>query len=440
MAKLDIEQARGGASSCLGWNVSSVFGLGFLTGAGNRGPVFVANHARPPPRPRRPRRRPRRLRSPRPISELLFGNGETWNEKGAEVMEALSRQRVDICGLQEHMFFGFPWTQSGPYNNGQGLQIQVLLPSTSRHIFGKELGRQSYWSPARLWQDHSSQAAHRQGSFYLTLGVCTTSGPTWKWKRTLLWQAAIRCCKGCSQWDTYPSWWLEQSRWHSCQCVQPDTHGGHGFSTCNTAGESILEFAIANCLCVGNTWLKKRVMYLIAYSSSGDSTQADHILYNKSFSSTVSNVKFIPNEEWVKHQHMVVCDFTVHIPHIKNHKFSPHIQTWKLRDPATASQFQLAFKVKMMTAAAAVATAAGADADTTSRVESAWSKLKGPLLGCCHRSLWCLLESPVEIRNLVVEWTGGRSCMREACTVQSLQCPKEGRHDGRGQGGKDCLH
>ena len=43
---------------------------------------------------------------------------------------------------------------------------------------------------------------------------------------------------------------------------------------------------------------------------------------------------------------MVVCDFTAHIPHVKNCMFSPRIQTWKLRDPATASQFQSAFMVK----------------------------------------------------------------------------------------------
>ena len=57
-------------------------------------------------------------------------------------------------------------------------------------------------------------------------------------------------------------------------------------------------------------------------------------------------------------------DFTAHIPGAKKHTFSPHIRTWKLSDPATASQLQSAFKVKTMTAAAAVATAAGADADT----------------------------------------------------------------------------
>ena len=73
-------------------------------------------------------------------------------------------------------------------------------------------------------------------------------------------------------------------------------------------------------------------------------------------------------------------DFSAHIPCVKKRKFSPRIWTWKLRDPTTAILFQSAFKVKTVTAAAAVAIASGADADTANHVESAWSKLKGPLL------------------------------------------------------------
>ena len=42
-----------------------------------------------------------------------------------------------------------------------------------------------------------------------------------------------------------------------------DAHGGHGFGISNTEGERILEFAIANGLCVGNTWSKKKGTHLI---------------------------------------------------------------------------------------------------------------------------------------------------------------------------------
>ena len=66
--------------------------------------------------------------------------------------------------------------------------------------------------------------------------------------------------------------------------------------------------------------------------------------------------------------------------HVKKRKFSSQIRTWKLRDPATANQFQSAFKVETMTSAAAVATAVGADADTANRLV----KAEGPFAGCCH--------------------------------------------------------
>ena len=92
---------------------------------------------------------------------------------------------------------------------------------------------------------------------------------------------------------------------------------------------------------------------------------------------------YSPNEECVKQHYMVLCDFSaniMNIPRVKKRKFSPRIWTWKLRDPTTAILSQSAFKVKTMTAAAAVVIASGADADTANHVESAWSKLKGPLL------------------------------------------------------------
>ena len=74
------------------------------------------------------------------------------------------------------------------------------------------------------------------------------------------------------------------------------------------------------------------------------------------------------------------------------------------------------FKVTTMTSAAAVATTVGVDADTAYRI----AKAERSFAGCCHRCLWSLQESPVEIWNLVVEWTSGWSYTREVCMVQSL--------------------
>ena len=160
-----------------------------------------------------------------------------------------------------------------------------------------------------------------------------------------------------------------------------DAHSRYGFCAKNKQTRSVqknkecerfLEFAIANGLCVSNTWFRKRDSHLITYCSSSDSTKIDYIFCYKSSCSAVSNMKVIPNKERSKQHHMVMCYFTVHTPHVKKCNFSSCICTWKLRDPATARQLQSAFKVKTMTVVAAVSTTVGTDADTANCVESAW--------------------------------------------------------------------
>ena len=154
-----------------------------------------------------------------------------------------------------------------------------------------------------------------------------------------------------------------------------EAHGGHGYGVRNAEGESVLEFAIANDLIVGNTLFRKRDSHLITYSS-GDhhKTQIDYILFRKRLRSAVSNVKVIPNEECVKQHHLVVCDLTVSMPLNKKRKFVPRIRTWKLKDPAIAMQFHEAFKDKVTHSATATAD------DQSDTVEGLWSNLKQPLL------------------------------------------------------------
>ena len=56
------------------------------------------------------------------------------------------------------------------------------------------------------------------------------------------------------------------------------------------------------------------------------------------------------------------------------------IRTWKLRDRVTASQFQLAFKLKVTAALATATTATHVTADTANHVETVWTQLMHPLL------------------------------------------------------------
>ena len=75
-------------------------------------------------------------------------------------------------------------------------------------------------------------------------------------------------------------------------------------------------------------------------------------------------MQIIPNEERVKQHHMVVCDFNADILCVWGNTSSRRFRTWTFRNPATAGQFQVTFKVKTMTGVAAVSTVAGADTDT----------------------------------------------------------------------------
>ena len=93
-----------------------------------------------------------------------------------------------------------------------------------------------------------------------------------------------------------------------------------------------------------------------------------------------------------------------------------------------------------MPAAAAVATAAGSDADTDKCVESAWAKLKGPLLDAATEV--CGLSKNYQWKS-ETWWCNGQvdEAIQDMCArFQSLYCHKEGRHDVGGQEGKNCLH
>ena len=105
-------------------------------------------------------------------------------------------------------------------------------------------------------------------------------------------------------------------------------------------------------------------------------------------------------------------------------KFSPRIRTWTLRDSVTASQFQSAFNVKTTTAAAAVATTAGAYADTANHIESAWSKLKGPLLDAT-KSAVSLRTTSGDLKP-VVELTGGRSHQEKCARFKAYNAVRKG--------------
>ena len=62
-------------------------------------------------------------------------------------------------------------------------------------------------------------------------------------------------------------------------------------------------------------------------SSGGNRTQVDYILYRVNFRKNVTNVKVIPGEEMAQQHILLVCDFRVCLPSLRERKFVPRLRT-----------------------------------------------------------------------------------------------------------------
>ena len=299
-------------------------------------------------------------------------NVGTLRRRGPEVVETLTRRRVDLCAIQEHRWRGasarlikgkdsvykFFWSGNPEGQGGVGI---LLAERWIKNVFEVQrindriillrliIGKKVY----TFFSVYAPQVGLSEGKkeqFYDSLQFHMSSIP------------ASEVVVPLGDWNGHVG--------ASCDEFA-DVHGGHGYGTRNDAGERLLEFARANDLVIGNTRFIKRRSHLITYCSGTCKTQIDYILYRKSFCRAVCDVKVIPYEECALQHHLVVCDFTVHLPANKRRKFTPRIRTWKLKDPEVSRRFREVFLAK-------------ASASSSTRfncpIEDAWSKLKGPLL------------------------------------------------------------
>ena len=301
-------------------------------------------------------------------------NVGTLKNKEHEVVETLTRRRVDLCCLQETRLAG-------------GLEA-----NQSRVIKGKDSIYKLYWTGNKLgqggvaillaesWMDKVFQVqriSDRILLLKLVIGKTVFTfislyapqiGRPMAEKVQFYDQLQAACmpipssevlfCLG--DWNGHVG--AKASSYE-------DAHGGHGFGSRNAEGERILEFALANYLLVGNTRYIKRDSHLITYYSGDNKSQVDYVLYPRSFRTSVTNVKVIPGEECASQHRLLVCDLRVYIPRPRKRRFVPRLRAWKLRDPATAAKFHGAFRAKVVT-----------EHGGTPSVEAAWSNLKTPLL------------------------------------------------------------
>ena len=303
-------------------------------------------------------------------------NVGTLKGKEGEVVETLTRRRVDLCCLQETRLHGdLNGNQArlvkGKDTNyklywcgnltGQG-GVAVLLHQrwiekvfavqriSDRILLLKLIVGKAVYSFISLYAPQKDLSAHEKERFYDQLQSTCMAVP----------DSEQLFCLG--DWNGHVG---EVAGEFS------EVHGGHGFGLRNAEGRRVLEFAVANNLIIGNTRFIKRDSHLITFESGGNKSQVDYVLFPRKLNSFVTNVKVIPGEECAKQHRLLVCDFRVHIPRQKQRKFVPRLRTWKLRDPTKSSEFSEAFRRKIEQVD---------EHNEPPSVESAWSVLKNTLL------------------------------------------------------------
>ena len=325
-------------------------------------------------------------------------NVGTLNKRSAEVVETLTRRRVDLCSLQEIRKKGtllpgqaewitgkdsrmrLYWCGNQKASGGVGIMLAEkwvekvfeVQRITDRILMLKLIIGKQIFTFVALYAPQAGRPAAEKDSFYYQL------------------QSAVM---GISDSEEV----IFLGDWNGHVGTAADgfelVHGGRGFGKRNPEGERVLDFALANDLVVGNTLFIKRESHLVTFSSGGNKTQVDYVLYRRNFRGNVTNVKVIPGEEVVQQHFLLVCDFNVRIPPQKKRKFVPRLRSWKLRDPAVISKYHDVFQTK----AASVVSS-----QVDNPVEASWSNLKTPLLEATKET--CGLSSPHQWRPETWWW------------------------------------
>ena len=155
-------------------------------------------------------------------------------------------------------------------------------------------------------------------------------------------------------------------------------HGGRGCGRPepDVEGERTLEYAHSTCFL--GTRFKKSDSHLITYKSGNVAIQIDFILFHRTMSKLVTDVKVIPGEEVALQHQLLVCDMRTDVPPKSKCKFTPRLKVWKLKDPQASNHSQEVFNFHVSTSAGV------ADAAT----EDIWNNIKTGLLKTTERGVW----------------------------------------------------
>ena len=293
--------------------------------------------------------------------------------KVCEVVETLSRRKVDVCCIQETRYHGgncrtikgkdtrykLYWSGNDKGTAGVGVfvaeewieKVFEVQRVSNRIILVKLIVGQRVVTFLSVYAPRSGLSDEVKDLFFDQLCAVTARIP------------ASEFLIPCGDWNGHVG---------RAGTGYREVHGGMGYGRPepDVEGERILEYAPAFDLLLGNTCFKKRDSHFITYKSGNIATQIDFILFRKTMRKLVADVKVIPGQEVALQHQLLVCDVRIDVPLKSKCKFTPRLKVWKLKDPQTSNHFQEVFNLH-------VSTSAGVADEAT---EDIWNNIKTRLL------------------------------------------------------------
>ena len=273
-------------------------------------------------------------------------NVNTLRGRVCEVVETLSRRKVDVCSVQETRYRGgncrtikgkdtrykLYWSGNDRGTAGVGVfvaeewieKVFEVQRVSDRIILIKLIVGQLVLTILSVYAPQSGLSDEVKDQFFDQLRAVTAKIPSSELLFT------------CGDFNGHVG---------RAATGYGEVHGGMGFGRMepDVEGERILEYALAYDLILGNTCFRKRDTHLITYKSGNAATQIDFILYPRRMRRLVRDVKVIPGNEVALQHQLLICDSQIDIPKKAKRKFVPRIKVWKLKDPTMSARFQDVF-------------------------------------------------------------------------------------------------
>jgi len=125
------------------------------------------------------------------------------------------------------------------------------------------------------------------------------------------------------------------------------TIGGFGYSSRNTDGSRILEFADGLNLVICNTLFTKQEAKLVTYVAGLVKSTVDCIMVRQEDKAKVRNVKVISSQECVPKHKLLVMDMWFNATKSWRRKFEPRVRVLKLKQEKTCEEYRCMVRDKV---------------------------------------------------------------------------------------------